>query len=179
MAGKQFISAKKAARVTGQPVRTISRFCESHRQSKYVRFEDGIYRIRLDFLVRHFGLAPKLRQVSEEEEVHPEPAPAPTTPVGLISLLEAQLAEKDRQLAARDAQLGQLIERNREQNNIIYSLEQSKQALETRLSLSLPERTERPVPVTEGPQVNYVLIGLAVLLAGLVLMILYGLLLGE
>jgi hypothetical protein len=176
MAGKQFVSAKKAARITGQPVRIVSRFCESHRDSKYVRFEDGIYRIRLDFLMRHFGLASHPRQVPEAGEAQSEPAPAPAAPPGLISLLEAQLVEKDRQLAARDVQLGQLIERNREQNNIIYSLEQSKQALETRLSLSLPERAE---PQAEGPGVNYLLIGLTVLLVGLVLMILYGLLLGE
>lgn len=179
MAGKQFISAKKAARITGQPVRTVSRFCESHRDSKYVRFEDGIFRIRLDFLVKHFGMAADGPQLAPE--ANPESPPAPAAPANLISLLEAQLAEKDRQLAAKDTQLGQLIERNREQNNIIYSLEQSKQALETRLSLSLPERPERTEPVrpaADGPRVNYLLVGLSVLLAGLVLIILYGLLLG-
>jgi hypothetical protein len=74
--------------------------------------------------------------------------------------------------------LGQLIERNREQNNIIYALEQSKQALEARLSLSLPGRPERPQPAPEGPGVNYLLIGLVVLAAGVALIILYGLLLG-
>jgi hypothetical protein len=57
-------------------------------------------------------------------------------------------------------------------------LEQSKQALETRLSLPLPGRPERPEAAPEGPGVNYLLIGLSVLAAGVALMLLYGLLLG-
>lgn len=184
MAGKQFISAKKAARLVGRPVREVVGFCELHRGSKYVRLEDGIYRVRLDFLVRHFDLpapAPSTTPVPAPpapEPVLPGPAPVPN---GLVSLLEAQLAEKDRQLAAKDSQLGQLIERNREQNNIIYALEQSKQSLEARLSLPLPvlpERAPKPEPVPEGPGVNYLLIGLVVLAAGVALIILYGLLLG-
>ena len=178
MAGKQFISAKKAARLVGRPVGEVIRFCELHRGSKYVRFEDGIYRIRLDFLVRYFDLpapAPPTAAPPAPEPVPPAPPPAANA---LVALLEAQLAEKDRQLAARDAQLGQLIERNREQNNIIYALEQSKQALESRISLPLPGRPERPEPVAEGPGVNYLLIGLTVLAAGVALMLLYGLLLG-
>ena len=184
MAGKQFISAKKAARLTGRPVREVIHFCELHRGSKYVRFEDSIYRVRLDFLVRHFDLPAPAEPPTPvpappvPEPVLPGPAPVPN---GLVALLEAQLAEKDRQLASKDSQLGQLIERNREQNNIIYSLEQSKQVLESRLSLPLPglvERPPKPEPVPEGPGVNYLLLGLVVLAAGVALMILYGLLLG-
>jgi hypothetical protein len=185
MAGKQFISAKKAARLVGRPVREVTGFCELHRGSKYVRLEDGIYRVRLDFLVRHFDLpAPAETPLSSPptppvpEPVLPGPAPVPNA---LVALLEAQLAEKDRQLAAKDSQLGQLIERNREQNNIIYALEQSKQSLEARLLLplpNLPERAPRAEPIPEGPGVNYLLIGLVVLAAGVALMILYGLLLG-
>jgi hypothetical protein len=183
MAGKQFISAKKAARLVGRPVREVIGFCELHRGSKYVRFEDGIYRVRLGFLVRHFDLPAPAKPPIPAAPPAPEPvSPGPTLVSNtLVALLEAQLAEKDRQLAAKDSQLGQLIERNREQNNIIYALEQSKQALEARLSLplpSLPERAPKPEPVPEGPGVNYLLIGLAVLAAGMALMILYGLLLG-
>ncbi len=188
MAGKQFISAKKAARLVGRPVREVSRFCELHRGSKYVRFEDGIYRVRLDFLVRHFDLPAPATQADTPpapEPVLPPPVPQPpvrepssAAPSPLLALLEAQLAEKDRQLAAKDAQLGQLIERNREQNNIIYALEQSKQSLEARLSLPLPGRPERMEVPPEAPSVNYLLIGLVVLAAGVALMILYGLLLG-
>jgi hypothetical protein len=178
MAGKQFISAKKAARLTSRPVREVIQFCELHRGSKYVRLEDGIYRIRLDFLVRYFDLpAP-----APSTATPPTPEPIPSGPSSgtnsLVSLLEAQLAEKDRQLAARDAQLGQLIERNREQNNIIYSLEQSKQALEARISLPLPGRPEGMEPAPQGLGINYLLIGLAVLAAGVALIIVYGLLLG-
>ncbi len=175
MAGKQFISAKKAARLVGRPVGEVIRFCELHRGSKYVRLEDGIYRLRLDFLVRYFDLPAPAATPPAPEPVPPAPPPAANA---LVALLESQLAEKDRQLAARDAQLGQLIERNREQNNIIYALEQSKQALESRISLPLPGRPERPVPVPEAPGVNYLLIGLTVLAAGVALMLLYGLLLG-
>ncbi len=183
MADKQFVSVKKAARLSGHSVREISRFCEEHRSSKYVRFEDGLFRIRLDFMNKHLGVVPKAA-VAQVAPAAPEPepmsAPAPGGPdkSTLIALLETQLAEKDRQLAAKDTQLTQLIERSREQNNIIYSLEQSKQALETKLSLSLPERnpSERSAPVPEAPAVNYWLIGLAVLVAGVVLIILYGLL---
>ena len=175
MAGKQFISAKKAARLVGRPVREVIGFCELHRGSKYVRLEDGIYRLRLDFLVRYFDLPAPTVLPPSPEPVPPGPPPGANA---LVALLEAQLAEKDRQLAARDAHLGQLIERNREQNNIIYALEQSKQALESRISLPLPGRPERPQPVAEGPGVNYLLIGLTVLAAGVALMLLYGLLLG-
>jgi|GEM_PF-2684590 len=183
MAGKQFISAKKAARLVGRPVREVSRFCELHRGSKYVRFEDGIFRVRLDFLVRYFDLPapdaqPTASPAPEPVFAPPVPEPPPAAPNALLALLEAQLAEKDRQLAARDAQLGQLIERNREQNNIIYALEQSKQSLEARLSLPLPGRSERAEPVPAAPTVNYLLIGLTVLAAGVALLILYGLLLG-
>jgi hypothetical protein len=182
MAGKQFISAKKAARLVGRPVREVIHFCELHRGSKYVRLEDGIYRVRLDFLVRYFDLPAPAETPTPVPAAPPAPEPVPPSPdpvpSALVSLLEAQLAEKDRQLAAKDTQLGQLIERNREQNNIIYTLEQSKQALEARLSLPLPGRPERPLPTAEGPDVNYLLIGLTVLAAGVALMILYGLLLG-
>jgi len=178
MPGKQFISLKKAARLTGQSVRVLSRFCETNRDSKYIRFEDGLYRIRLDLAVKQFGLAPGVQQATDEPKIETEPTPPPAGQAPLLSLLEAQLGEKDRQLAAKDAQLGQLIERNRELNNIIYSLEQSKQALETRLILSLPERIPPAAPVPEGPPVNYLLIGLIVLATGVALMILYGLLLG-
>jgi hypothetical protein len=182
MADKQFISVKKAARLSGHSVREISSFCETHRSSKYVRFEDGLFRIRLDFLNKHLGITPKAA-VAQVAPAAPAPEPVPAAPAGpdkstLIALLETQLAEKDRQLAAKDTQLTQLLERNREQNNIIYSLEQSKQALETKLTLSLPERnhSERSAPVPDAPAVNYWLIGLAVLLAGVVLIILHGLL---
>jgi hypothetical protein len=182
MAGKQFISAKKAARLTGRPVREVIGFCQLHRGSKYVRLEDGIYRVRLDFLVRHFDLPAPAETPLPSPPVQPAPAlvlPGPLPgPNPLVALLEAQMVEKDRQLAAKDAQLGQLIERNREQNNIIYALEQSKQALEARLSLPLPGRAERPQTTPEGPGVNYLLIGLVVLAAGVALIILYGLLLG-
>lgn len=180
MAGKQFISAKKAARLVGRPVREVIHFCERHRGSKYVRLEDGIYRVRLDFLVRHFDLPAPAEPPPPSFPFPPAPEPVPPGPAPnpLVALLEAQLFEKDRQLAAKDTQLGQLIERNREQNNIIYALEQSKQALEARLSLPLPARPERMEPAPKGPGVNYLLIGLAVLAAGVALMILYGLLLG-
>jgi hypothetical protein len=177
MAGRQFISAKKAARLVGRPVREVTGFCELHRGSKYVRLEDGIYRIRLDFLVRYFDLpAPAAPTAAPPapEPVSPGPPPGANA---LVALLEAQLAEKDRQLAARDAQLGQLIERNREQNNIIYALEQSRQALEARISLPLPGRPERTETAPESPGVNYLLIGLVVLAVGVALMLLYGLLL--
>ncbi len=178
MAGKQFISAKKAARLTSRPVREVIQFCELHRGSKYVRLEDGIYRIRLDFLVRYFDLPAPVAPTAAPPAPEPvPPGPSPGTNA-LVALLETQLAEKDRQLAARDAQLGQLIERNREQNNIIYALEQRKQSLEARLSLPLPGRPERAEPGPESPGVNYLLIGLSVLAAGVALMLLYGLLLG-
>ena len=169
MAAKQFISAKKAARLTGRPVREVVQLSELHRGSKYVRFEDGICHIRLDFLRRHFYL-PAPAQPSTDA---PGPQPVSTAPNALVVLLEAQLAEKDRQLAAKDAQLGQLIERKREQNNIIFALEQSKQALEAQISLSLPQRSE---PMQEGLGVNYLLIGLVVLISGVALIIVYGLL---
>ena len=180
MTGKQFISAKKAARLTGRPVREVIGFCELHRGSKYVRFEEGIYRVRLDFLVRHFGLLAPAEPPLPAAPPAPEPvSPGPTAGLNaLVALLEAQLAEKDRQLAAKDSHLGQLIERNREQNNIIYALEQSTQALEARLTMPLPGRPEPAQPVREGPGVNYLLIGLVVLAAGVALIILYGLLLG-
>ncbi|MBD0255127.1 MAG: hypothetical protein ICV83_05365, partial [Cytophagales bacterium] len=151
---------------------------ELHRGSKYVRQEDGIYRVRLDFLVRYFDLPAPATPTATPPAPEPVPPGPPPGANALVALLEAQLSEKDRQLAARDAQLGQLIERNREQNNIIYALEQSKQALEARLSLPLPGRSERTEAARESPGVNYLLIGLAVLAAGVALMLLYGLLLG-
>ncbi|MBD0256183.1 MAG: hypothetical protein ICV83_10730, partial [Cytophagales bacterium] len=74
MAGKQFISAKKAARLVGRPVRDVIGFCELHRGSKYVRQEDGIYRVRLDFLVRYFDLPAPATPTATP------PAPEPVPP---------------------------------------------------------------------------------------------------
>ncbi len=132
---------------------------------------------------KHLGVAPKAA-VAQVAPAAPEPepmsAPAPAGPDKSTPDCPAGDAagREGPATGCQRYQLTQLIERSREQNNIIYSLEQSKQALETKLSLSLPERnpSERSAPVPEAPAVNYWLIGLAVLVAGVVLIILYGLL---
>ncbi|HEX8530413.1 MAG TPA: hypothetical protein VF646_10335, partial [Cytophagales bacterium] len=80
MAGKQFISAKKAARLVGRPVREVTGFCQLHRGSKYVRLEDGIYRIRLDFLVRYFDLSAPAAPAATSPATPPAPEPVSPGP---------------------------------------------------------------------------------------------------
>ena len=83
--------------------------------------------------------------------------------------LKGQVIEKDKQIREQSAHVAQLIERTREQNNIIFALEQGKQQLEARIP-----RTAEPRPVAEPPEpVNYGLIAFLVLAVGIILLAFY------
>jgi hypothetical protein len=191
MADKEFIPVPQATELTGKSTKKLLKLCEAYRDTKYVKFKNGTYTIRLDFLTKQFLLLEKAvnkGHVATEQPPKPQLGPEiaafrevrgqPDWQTHMITVLEEQLKEKDRQLATKEAQLSQLIERNREQNNIIFSLEQHTQALESRMSL--PMLHSQPSPVSEQPGkktfISYITFGLTILLVGVALIIFYAVL---
>jgi hypothetical protein len=174
MAGKEFISIKKAVLLTGQPEHTLLKLWNRYQSTSKVKKKNGKRYISQSLLKK------KLATYSEEPEktatnpsLHlPQVRPPVDIPPNLIDLLTQQVKEKDKQLTARDSQIAQLIERTREQNNIIYSLEQHQQQLESKLALQIPAAL-RGDNKAEKPQINYVFITLIMLLVGVVLIIFY------
>jgi hypothetical protein len=173
MAGKEFISIKKAAQLTGQPEPILLKLWERYQATSRVKEKNGKRYISQTLLKKklatYLGEARISDPVGQVQPVTNIP-PADTSPA-LLELLTLQLHEKDKQLNAKDTQIAQLIERTREQNNIIYSLEQHQQQLESKLALHIaaPQKEDK----TERPQPNYLFIALVMLLVGVILIIFY------
>lgn len=164
---KKFVSVKKAATLTGKSEQKIGKLWEAYKNTKFVRRKDGKLYIRTDFLHLRFDLP--------SQEISAVPSQPVST--SLNELVQTQLVEKDKQLTGKDEQIMQLIERIREQNNIIFSLEQRQQQLESRLAVQLRESPDKP-PSAQATPANYLLFTLAILLVGVVLIIFYSLLNG-
>ncbi|QHT67023.1 hypothetical protein GXP67_10380 [Rhodocytophaga rosea] len=174
MAGKEFISIKKAAQLTGQSEHTLLKLWNRYQSTTKVKEKNGKRYISQALLKK------KLAAYTEEPEInnttHTAQKP-PDSPVSgdsptILGLLTQQLQEKDKQLSSKDTQIAQLIERTREQNNIIFSLEQHQQQLESKLALQIPAPPQ-PDNKESKPQINYVFIALIMLLVGVVLIIFY------
>jgi hypothetical protein len=184
MASKEFISIKKAVSLTGKSEQKMIRLWENNRKTKLVKEKHGKRYIALSLLEKKYN-------VGDETQIHIKTDPLQTEPLKpdikdssteaqlLVEVLKSQLIEKDKQLSLKDTQITQLIERTREQNNIIFSLEQHQQQLESKLSVALPEVNKADIDqiqTTEKPQINYIFMALVMLLVGVVLIIFYTLL---
>lgn len=181
MAGKVFISLRKAVQLTGKSERKLLKFWHLYQDTPKVKLKNGKRYISRLLLEKNFRLDQDTARHAATDSPQPTILQASDSQPGqnsldLVKILSQQMEEKDRQLAAKDAQISQLIERNREQNNIIFSLEKNLQQLESKLAIPLAAHSERNNAGQAPP--NYMLIALVVLLVGIILIIFYVLLAG-
>jgi len=120
----RWLTIREAVEFTGKSestIRRLTRRLTSHDQVKRERAGNGYtYKLNASFLRKKYGLEPT--GTDRRADPTTDPAETPTTNQGLLDTLT-------RQLEAKDRHIDQLLERNRELNNIVMALRNDNQQL--------------------------------------------------
>jgi preprotein translocase subunit Sss1 len=125
----QYVQLKEASELTGKNEMTIRRLAKKPESKKYVKREEKKILINAEYLYKHYPPTPKVvdQQAPIQKSIQNEQEPIHVYRQEYIQNL---LAAKDEtikflnsELESRERTLNQVLERNREQNIIMQSLQ--------------------------------------------------------
>jgi hypothetical protein len=125
VSSEMLVDVKQAMTITGKSQYAINSFCQKHIKTKYIKKIRSKYFIDYTFLTQQYQvLNQKLNGsiVTESNDNKDSDDAIIKNLNEIIFFLKCQIDKKDEQLDKKDDQINNLIERNRETNFILQSL---------------------------------------------------------